>query len=198
MPPPSRDGRASDLQGQVYELQRRLRQTEVLAQEHGQHVQQQASAGMSAVYHQEEAMRQQFEARGHGANQEITSLINSFHASTIRGEQGEETVANLEARLHYVESSAAEVRGRHEELYQTTAQIRAAELSAASTAQLRAHAQQEVLTARNLNAEMVHVQTATEQLRSNLSRLESQACWESRSARLLAPEERRSTKRRYR
>ena len=90
--------------------------------------------------------------------------------------QGEEMVANLEARLRYVESSAAEVRGRHEELYQTTAQIRAAELSAASNARMmQAHAQQEVLTAQHLSAEMQHVQTVTNQLRGNLNRLEGQA-----------------------
>ena len=76
---------------------------------------------MAAVYQQEEAMRQRFEEWGQGASSEINSLLNSFHASTVRGEQGEEMVANLEARLRYVEGAAAEVRGRHNELNQTTA-----------------------------------------------------------------------------
>ena len=69
MTPPTRDDRVSDLQGEVYELQRRLRQTEVHAHQHGQMVEQQASAGMAAVYQQEEAMRQQFEEWGAGSEQ---------------------------------------------------------------------------------------------------------------------------------
>ena len=85
-------------------------------------------------------------------------------------------VANLEARLRYVEGAAAEVRGRHNELHQTTAQIRAAELRAASDAQMmQAHAHQEALTAQHLRAEMCHVQTVTDQLRGNLNHLEGQA-----------------------
>ena len=132
-------------------MQRRLRHTEMHAHQHGQMVEQQASEGMAAVYHQEEAMNQRFEEWGQGANSEINSLLNSFHASTVRGEPGEEMVANLEARLRYVEGAAAEVRGRHNELNQTTAQIRAAELRAASDAQMmQAHAHQEALTAQHL------------------------------------------------
>ena len=112
MSPLTNDDRVSDLQGEVFELQRRLRQTEVHAQQHGQWVEQQATEGMAAVHYQEEAMRHQFEQWGQGASNEITSLINSFHASTVRGDQGEEMVANLESRLRYVEGAAAEVRGR--------------------------------------------------------------------------------------
>ena len=67
--PSSQSDRVSELQGQMFELQRRLRNTEVMAQEHGLRVEQQASAGMSAVYHQEEAMKQQLESWGLGANQ---------------------------------------------------------------------------------------------------------------------------------
>ena len=55
------------------------------------------SGGISAMYHQDEAMRQQFEEWGQSASDEISSLLNSFHASVVRGEQGEEMVANLEA-----------------------------------------------------------------------------------------------------
>ena len=80
---------------------------------------------------------------GQGASSEIDSLLNSFHASTIRGEQGEEMVAHLEQRLRYVEGAAAEVRGRHTELSQTTAQIRAAEFRAAFARQ-----QEELLSQR--------------------------------------------------
>ena len=57
--PPSQDDRVSDLQGQAMELQRRLRQAETYAHEHGQWVEQQAAASMIAVVHQEETMRQQ-------------------------------------------------------------------------------------------------------------------------------------------
>ena len=85
-------------------------------------------------------------------------------------------VANLEAKLRYVEEATAEVRGRHNELNQTTAQIRAAELRAASDAQMmQAHAHQEALTAQHLRTEMRHVQTVTDQLRGSLNHLESQA-----------------------
>ena len=173
--PHTHDDRVSHLHGEVYELQRQLRQAEVRAHQHGQRVEQQATAGMAMIYRQEEQMRQQFEEWGHGASSEITSLLNSFHASSIRGEEGEQMVAHLESRLRYVEGAAAEVRGRHNELNQTTAQIRAAELSAASDAQMmQARAHQEALTAQNLRAEMFHVQTVTEQLRGNLNRLENQ------------------------
>ena len=85
-------------------------------------------------------------------------------------------VANLEQRLRYVEGAAAEVRGRHTELSQTTAQIRAAEFRAASDAQMmQAHAHQEALTAQHLREEMRHVQQVTDQLRGSLSHLEGQA-----------------------
>ena len=168
--------RISDLQGEVFELSRRLRHTEAHAYQHEHMVEQQASESMAAVYTQEQAMRQSFEAWGQGANSEINSLLNSFHASTVRGEQGEEMVANLEQRLRYVEGAAAEVHGRHSELSQTTAQIRAAELRAASDAQMmQAHAHQEALTARHLRDEMRHVQQVTDQLRGNLNHLEGRA-----------------------
>ena len=174
--PQTNNDRVSDLQGEVFELQRRLRHTEMHAHQHGQMVEQQASEGMAAVYLQEEVMRQRFEEWGRGASSEIDSLLNSFHASTIRGEQGEEMVANLEARLRYVEGAAAEVHGRHFELNQTTAQIRAAELRAASDAQMmQAHAHQEAMTAQHLRAEMRRVQTVTDELRGNLNHLEGQA-----------------------
>ena len=121
-------------------------------------------------------MKQRFEAWGQGANSEITSLLNSFHASTVRGEQGEQMVANLEARLQYVEGSAAETSGRNTELRQTAAQIRAAELQAASDAQMmEAHAHQEAYAAQHLRAEMNHIQAVTDQLRGNLTVLEGQA-----------------------
>ena len=147
-----------------------MRNTEAHAYQHGQLVEQQASEGIAAVYLQEELMKQRFEAWGQGANNEINSLLNSFHASTIRGEPGEEMVANLEARLHHVEGAAAEASGRNYQLSQTTANIRAAELRAASDAQtMRAHAIQEAQTAHQLRSEMSHVQTVTDQLRGNLN-----------------------------
>ena len=99
LPPQVHDDRVSDLQGQVYELQRKLRLTETQAQEHGKLVELQASASIVAVRQQEEAMRQQFDQWGSGASSEIDSLLNSFHASTVRGEQGEQMVASLVAKL---------------------------------------------------------------------------------------------------
>ena len=79
-------------------------------------------------------MRAQFGACGQGAREEITSLLNSFQASTIRDEQGESQVARLEARLRYAESAAVDVRGRHAELHLTTTQVHTAEANAARNA----------------------------------------------------------------
>ena len=85
-------------------------------------------------------------------------------------------VAVLESRLRTVEGAAADVRGRHDELSQATAQIQAAELRAASEAHtMQAHAHQEAMAARQLKDEMRHVQTATDQLRGSLNLMESQA-----------------------
>ena len=102
--------------------------------------------------------------------------MNSFHESTLRDEQADELVSRLEARLRTVESSAVEVHGRNEELSHTTAQIRSAELNAASYARLMHNqAQQEVLAAQNLRTEMAQVQTVTDRLRGDLSHLESES-----------------------
>ena len=79
-----------------------------------------ASAEMMAVLRQEDQLRAQYGAWGQGAQEEITSLLGSFQAAAYRDEQGEAQIAGLEARLHHVESAAAEVRGRHDELYRTT------------------------------------------------------------------------------
>ena len=126
--PPILNDRVSGLQGEVFELNRRLRNAEAQAHQHGHRLEQQAAESITAVYQQEELMKQRFEAWGQGANSEIDSLLNSFHASTVRGEHGEQTIVNLEARLQYVEGAAAETSGRNAELGQTTARIQAAEL----------------------------------------------------------------------
>ena len=82
----------------------------------------------------------------------------------------------LEARLRYVETAAAEVCGRHDELYQTTAQVQAADRNAATHArEMHAHAQQDARMACRLLAEMRHAEQATGLLRDNFAYLEGQA-----------------------
>ena len=85
--PRTQRDRVSDLQGQVHELTRRLRHTENQAQAHGRMVEEQANAEMMAVLRQEYPMRAQYGAWGHGAQEEIFSLLNSFQASAYRDEQ---------------------------------------------------------------------------------------------------------------
>ena len=70
------------------ELQRRLRQTESQAQAHGRLVVEQANAELLTMHRQEEEMKAQFGAWGSDAHHEISSLLNSVQASTIRDEQG--------------------------------------------------------------------------------------------------------------
>ena len=174
--PRSPDDQVSELQGELLEMKRRLRVTEQYAQQHEQVVEYHAATAMTNARYEEEAMKQQFQEWGRGANEEISSLLNYFHASTLRGQQSEELVAHLQARLRNAENAAEEVHGQRLELHQAAAQIHVAEHKAASDAQLmEAYARQETLAAHQLKAEMQHVQTATDRLRGNLTHLESQA-----------------------
>ena len=60
-------------------------------------------------------------------------MLNTFQAPAYRDEQEAAQLARLEERLQYVETAAAEERGRHDELYRTTNQVQAAEANAAHT-----------------------------------------------------------------
>ena len=87
MAPQTSNDRVSDLQGQVLELRRQLRQTESQAQAHGRLVEEHANAEMMAELRQEYQLRQQYGVWGAGAPKEVASLLNSCQASAYRAEQ---------------------------------------------------------------------------------------------------------------
>ena len=185
--PRSSTDQVSDLKSQIVELKRQLRATNRHALEHEQAVEQQATAAVEYTEQQaavalaqarseHEAAMIQFREWGGGAKEEVDSLLNSFHASTLRGQQSEAQVADLQARLRQAEGVAEQAHGRHLELHQAVAQVKIAEFKAASDAQMmEAQAQHEALAARQLRAEMQNVHTATDRLRGNLSELEERA-----------------------
>ena len=141
---------------------------------HEHAVEQQATTAMGHLRYEEEAMKRQLQEWGCSAHEEVNSLLNSFHASTLRGQESEALVADLQARLRHAESTADEAHGHRVELHQAAAQIKVAEHKAASDALLmQAHAQEEAMVARRLHAEMCNVQAATDRLRENLAQLEN-------------------------
>ena len=185
--PASSSDQVTELKSQVLELNRRLRAANRQAQEHEQAVeqqataavaytQQQAAAALAQAHAEHAATMLQFREWGGGAQEEVDALLNSFHASTLRGQESEAQVAHLQSRLQHAEGIAEQAGWRHTELQQAVAQVKVAEFKAASDAQMmEAHAQLEAMAARQLKAEMQNVHTATDRLRGTLSELEERA-----------------------
>ena len=185
--PSSSSDQVGDLRSELFELKRQLRLAERNALEHRQAVEQQATAAvqyteqeasvaLAQARSEHEAAMIQFREWGGGAKEEIDSLLNSLHASTLGGQESDAQVADLRVRLQHAESVAEQAHGRHLELHQAVSQVRIAELQAASDAQLmEVHAQHEAMAARQLKAEMQNAHTATDRLRGTLSELEGQA-----------------------
>ena len=185
--PTSSNEQITELKSQVVELNRQLRAANRHALEYEQAVEQQATAAVAytqqqaavalAQAHSEHAAAMiQFREWGGGAKEEVDSLLNSFHASTLRGQESEAQVADLQSRLRHAESVAEQAGWRHIELHQAVAQVKIAECKAASDAQMmEAHAQHEAIAARQIKAEMQNVHTAADRLRGTLSELEERA-----------------------
>ena len=185
--PRSTTGQVSDLKSEIVELQRQLRRTSRHALEHEQAVEQQATAtveyteqqatvALTLAHSEHEAAMIQFREWGSGAREEVDSLLNYFHASTLRGQESEAQVADLQARLRLAEGVAEQAHGRHLELHQAVTQVKIAECKAASDAQMmEVQAQHEAMAARQLRADMQNVHTATDRLRGTLSELEERA-----------------------
>ena len=112
-----------DLKSEVRELTRRLR----LSENQATHLVQRAVENAAAVRYEEEELRASYMQWGAQANSEINALLNSFQMSTTSDQMREQQVQRLESQLQYVEGSAAETRGRHDELHRTTLAVFAAE-----------------------------------------------------------------------
>ena len=62
-------------------------------------IEEQAYAAIQTVSVQEEEVMARYAAWGQNANDEINSLLNSFHQAALRDENSEEQLAMMEAQL---------------------------------------------------------------------------------------------------
>ena len=137
-------------------------------------------------------MRSEFQHWSNNSSEEVTSLINSFQASSMSEMQQRAQVCHLEDRLSKLENEAYQVVGQNSALMDTTRAIRAAELYAANVGRhYETQAHREASAAVALADEVGSVKAATATLRDQLRDAESNAAVSAEEKRQLVAQRQR-------